>query len=62
MKIETLVVLVKADNGAIHQVALTDEMIDCLKSDLRDYFKGGVIKVMPTEITTIAIESKTKAV
>jgi len=47
MKIKTLGVVVLLDDGNVHQVALTDEMISALLSDLRNlYFQDGKIKVL----------------
>lgn len=52
---ETLAVIVKTKDGKLFQVALTDEMIDCLYIDLKNYFDGGIIKVLPDEIKGIEI-------
>ena len=52
MKIETLAIIVKLDNGKIHQVAMTNEMIDTLISDLQMlYFTKNTIKLLPTELS-----------
>lgn len=55
MQSETLAVIVKTKDGKLFQVALTDEMINCLYIDLKNYFKGGIIKVLPDEIKGIEI-------
>jgi len=51
MKIKTLGVIVKLDNDKTYQVALTDEMIESLISDLQMlYFTKNKIKLLPTEL------------
>lgn len=57
---ETMAVIVKTKDNKYFQVALTDEMIECLRIDLKNYFDKGIIKVLPDEIKGMEIISKQK--
>jgi hypothetical protein len=50
---DKLAVLIKTKDGKIYQVALTQEMGDVLYDELKDFFKGGKVKILQTEITAI---------
>ena len=54
-QLDTLAVIVKTKDDKLFQVALTEEMIDCLRIDLKNYFTDGIIKVLPDEIKGIEI-------
>ena len=59
MKIKNLAVIITLEAGGTHQVALTDEMIEALISDLGNlYFPEGVIKIMSTNLEGIDIINK----
>lgn len=53
---KSLVIIIKSTDGVYRQVALTQEMCDCIFHDLQMYFKGGVVKVVPTPITSIEFD------
>lgn len=53
---EALGVIIKTKENKYYQVALNQEMCDCLFTDLKNYFKGGVVKILPNEITGISFE------
>jgi hypothetical protein len=57
---ETLAVIIKTQDNKYFQVALTDEMIECLRIYLKNYFDNGIIKVLPDEIIGMEIISKQK--
>ena len=54
--IDAAVLVVKLNNGKIYQVALTNEMSDVLLSDLKNYFDGGAIQLLPNELEGILIQ------
>lgn len=51
-----LAVVIKTKEGKIFQVALDQEMCDALYGELKDFFKDGKVKILPTEITTIDLD------
>lgn len=53
--IKVAALVVKLNNGKIYQVALTNEMSDVLLSELKYYFVGGVIQLLPNELEGISI-------
>lgn len=53
---DKLAVVIKTKDGKIFQVALDQEMCDVLYGELKDFFKGGKVKILPTEITTIDLD------
>ena len=53
---DKLAVVIKTKSGKIFQVALDQEMSDALYLELKDFFKGGKVKMLPTEITTIDLD------
>ena len=53
---DKLAVVIKTKSGKIFQVALTQEMIDVLYLELKTFFKGGKVKILPTEITAIDLD------
>lgn len=50
---DKLAVVIKTKDGKIFQVALDQEMCDVLYGELKDFFKGGKVKILPSEITAI---------
>jgi len=48
-------VVERAKDGKVFQVALDQEMCDSLYSDLKMYFKGNKVKILPTEIQGIEL-------
>ena len=52
---DTFAVILKTKEGKIFQVALDNKTHVKLKNDLSSYFKKGIIKVLPDEISTITI-------
>jgi len=53
---DKLAIVVKTKEGKIYQAALTQEMMDCLYNDLKSYFKGGKVRILPNEITAIDLD------
>jgi len=53
---DKLAVIIKTKEGKIYQVALDQEMCDALYSELKDFFEGGKVKILPNEITTIDLD------
>jgi len=53
---DKLAVVIKTKEGKIYQVALDQEMCDVLYGELKDFFKGGKVKILPTEITAIDLD------
>ena len=53
---DKLAVVIKTKDGKIFQVALDQEMCDVLYGELKDFFKGGKVKILPTEITAIDLD------
>ena len=59
MKIKNLAVIVTTDEDKAYQVALTDEKIESLISDLRNlYFSDGVIKIIDNELSGLEIVTR----
>lgn len=59
-RIDTLAVIIKSTDNKYYQLALTDDMVECLLADLRLYFDGGVYKVLPDELLGIEISKPDK--
>lgn len=55
---DSLAVIVQTKDGKCFQVALDKEMSDALFNELKMFFKGGVVKILPTEIKSISLEYK----
>lgn len=53
---DKLAVIIQTKDGKIFQVALDKEMSDALFSDLKMFFNGGIVKILPTEINGITLE------
>ena len=59
MKIKSLAVIVTTDENKAYQVALTNDKIDALISDLRNlYFSDGVIKILDNELSGLEIVTR----
>jgi len=59
MKIKNLAVIVTSYEDKAYQVALTDEKIESLISDLRNlYFSDGVIKIIDNELSGLEIVTR----
>lgn len=53
---DKLAVIIQTKDGKIFQVALDKEMSDALFSELKMFFNGGIVKILPNEINGITIE------
>lgn len=53
---DKLAVIIQTKDGKIFQVALDQEMSDALFSELKMFFSGGIVKILPTEINGVTLE------
>lgn len=54
MEVKSIAVIVKSEKGEIYQVALNNEKLHSLLSDLRNlYFSGEAIKILPNKLEGI---------
>lgn len=53
---DKLAVIIQTKEGKIFQVALDKEMSDALFSELKMFFNGGIVRILPTEIKGIILE------
>ena len=53
LKFDKLAVLIQTKDKRVFQVALNQEMSEALFSELRTFFDGGIIKILPNEIEGI---------
>jgi hypothetical protein len=53
LKFDKLAVIIQTKDKRIFQVALNQEMSEALFSELRTFFDGGIIKILPNEIEGI---------
>jgi len=53
---DKLAVIIQTKDGKIFQVALDKEMSDALFTELKMFFNGGVVKILPTELHGITLE------
>jgi len=53
---DKLAVVIQTKDGKIFQVALDKEMCDALFTELKMFFKGGVVKILPSELHGISLE------
>lgn len=53
---DSLAVIIQTKDGKCFQVALDKEMSDALFNELKMFFKGGVVKILPTELKSIKLE------
>jgi|LFRM01.2.fsa_nt_gb hypothetical protein len=55
LKFDKLAVLIQTKDKRVFQVALNQEMGETLLSELRLFFDGGIIKILPNEIEGITL-------
>lgn len=58
LKFDKLAVIIQTKDKRIFQVALNQEMGEALFSELRTFFDGGIIKILPNEIEGITLEEE----
>ncbi len=51
-----LCVLIETSEGKIFQVSLNQEMCDALFQDLKNYYRDGVVQILPDEIHGITFQ------
>lgn len=54
--IDKIAVIVQTNEGKVHQLYLDEEMIEALYRDLKLIFKGGILKILPTELHGITLQ------
>lgn len=56
MSYQKLAVIIETNEGKYFQVALNQEMCDCLFTDLKNYFSDNVVKILPNELSGFTLE------